>query len=481
MVGITAFGAYLPRMRLQKQVIADANAWFDPGLKGLAKGEKAICNWDEDTITMAVEAYQDCLGNAPGQAPAALLLASTTLPFADRQNSVVVAEALNLDTSDLRTMDITCSQRAATSGLLSALDIAAAGKDAVLVASEHRKAKCASREEMLYGDGAAAIAVGSDNVIAELVASQSQAVDFIDHYRGEGQDFDYGWEERWVRDEGYMKIVPNAVNALLSKAGVSAGDIAHFVLPTEQGRVPPMVAKKLGIKAEAVADNLLQSVGITGAAHVMLLLAHRLEQAAPGDLVLVAGFGQGCDVLLFKVTDAIVGKQAAGKGVSGHLSNGRPETNYNKYQSFNNLIEKELGKRSEVNKQGYLSAMYRARGLTNSFLGGKCSACDTVQMPKHKYCVNPECGAFDTQVDHPMAGAMGTIATWTADTLTFDYNPPAYFGMVTFEGGGRIMMDMSEVDAETFDTGSKVSMHFRLKQIDDQAGFRKYFWKAIQV
>jgi 3-hydroxy-3-methylglutaryl CoA synthase len=480
MVGITAFGAYLPRMRLQKQVIADANAWFDPGLKGLAKGEKAICNWDEDTITMAVEAYQDCLGNAPGQAPAALLLASTTLPFADRQNSVVVAEALNLNTSDLRTMDITCSQRAATSGLLSALDIAAAGKEAVLVASEHRKAKCASREEMLYGDGAAAIAVGGENVIAELIASQSQAVDFIDHCRGEGQDFDYGWEERWVRDEGYMKIVPDAVNAVLSKAGVSGSDIAHFILPTDQGRVPAMVAKKLGIKAEAAADNLLQSVGITGAAHVMLLLAHRLEQAAPGDLVLVAGFGQGCDVLLFKVTDAI-SKQAAGKGVSGHLSNGRPETNYNKYQSFNNLLEKELGKRSEVNKQGYLSAMYRARGLTNSFLGGKCTACDTVQMPKHKYCVNPECGAFDTQVDHPMAGAMGEIATWTADTLTFDYNPPAYFGMVTFEGGGRIMMDMSEVDAETFDTGSKVSMHFRLKQIDDQAGFRKYFWKAIQV
>lgn len=480
MVGITAYGAYLPRMRLQKQVIADANAWFDPGLKGLAKGEKAICNWDEDTITMAVEAYIDCLGNAPGQAPAALLLASTTLPFADRQNSVVVAEALNLDTSDLRTMDITSSQRAATSGLLSALDIAAAGKEAVLVASEHRRAKVASREEMLFGDAAAAIAVGSENVIAELVASQSQAIDFIDHYRGEGQDFDYGWEERWVRDEGYMKIVPDAVNALLSKAGVSAGDIAHFILPTDQGRVPAMVAKKLGINGEAVTDNLLQSVGITGAAHVMLLLAHRLEQAAPGDLVLVAGFGQGCDVLLFKVTEAI-STPRLGKGVSGHLSNGRPETNYNKYQSFNNLLEKELGKRSEVNKQGYLSAMYRARGLTNSFLGGKCSACNTVQMPKHKYCVNPDCGAFDTQEDHPMAGAMGQVATWTADTLTFDYNPPAYFGMVTFEGGGRIMMDMSEVDAETFDTGAKVSVHFRLKQIDDQAGFRKYFWKAIQA
>ncbi|MBQ0799352.1 MAG: OB-fold domain-containing protein [Porticoccaceae bacterium] len=480
MRGITAYGAYLPKARLQKRVIADANAWFDPGLKGLAKGEKTMCNWDEDAITMAVEAYTDCLGKAPGQTPAALLLASTSLPFNDRQSSVVVAEALNLNIADLRTMDITSSQRASTSGLLSALDIAAGGQEAVLVASEHRRAKCASREEMLYGDGAAAIAVGSKNVIAELVASHSQAVDFIDHFRGEGQDFDYGWEERWVRDEGYMKIIPDTVNALLAKAGVSAADIAHFILPTEQGRVPAMVAKKLGIDGAAIADNLLQSVGITGTAHAILLLAHRLEQAAPGDLVLLTGFGQGCDALLFKVTDAIK-KQRPVKGVNGFLDNGRPEENYNKYQSFNDLLEKELGKRSEVNKQAYLSAMYRARGLTNSFLGGKCTACNTVQMPKHKYCVNPECGAYDTQEDHPMVGAKGHVATWTADTLTFDYSPPAYFGMVTFEGGGRIMMDMSEVDPETFDTGSEVSVHFRLKQIDHQAGFRKYFWKAIQA
>ena len=118
MVGITAYGAYLPRLRLQKQVIADANAWFDSGLAGLAKGEKAMCNWDEDAVTMATEAYADCMGRAPGQTPAALYLASTSLPFADRQHSVIVAEALNLKTEDMRTMDVTSSQRAATSALL---------------------------------------------------------------------------------------------------------------------------------------------------------------------------------------------------------------------------------------------------------------------------------------------------------------------------------------------------------------------------
>ena len=80
-----------------------------------------------------------------------------------------------------------------------------------------------------------------------------------------------------------------------------------------------------------------------------------------------------------------------------------------------------------------------------------------------------------------MVGAKGTVQTWTADKLTFDYSPPAYFGLVTFAGGGRLMMDMSEVDPGTFDTGAEVSVHFRIKQIDQEAGFRKYFWKAIQV
>lgn len=479
MIGITAYGAYLPRSRLQKQVIADANAWFDSSLKELAKGEKTMCNWDEDTITMAVEAYIDCLGQVPGQTPAALIVASTSMPFLDRQNSVVVAEALNLHTADLRTMDVTSSQRAATSGLLAALDIAAAGKkEAVLIASEHRRTRCASREEMLYGDGAAALAVGTGNVLAELVASHSQAVDFVDHYRSDGNDFDYGWEERWVRDEGFMKIVPGAVNALLQKASVSAGEIAHFVMPTNQASVPAAVAKKLGIAGKAVADNLLQSVGITGAAHPILLLAHRLELASPGDLILVVGFGQGCDALLFRATAAI-GEKRPVLGVSGYLARGRPERNYNKFQSFNNLLEKDLGKRSEVDRQAYLSAQYRNRGLLNSFLGGKCTVCGTVQMPKHNYCVNPDCGAYCTQVDHPMAGAKGRVATWTADRLTFDFSPPAYFGMVVFEGGSRLSMDFAEVDTETFDIGVEVSMHFRIKQIDSQRGFHKYFWKAV--
>src|SRR3546814_7888293 len=84
--GILSFGAYVPITRLQRSAIHATNQWFAPGLGGLAKGERATANWDEDSITMAVEAARDALEGMDRSAIERVLIASTTLPFADRQN-----------------------------------------------------------------------------------------------------------------------------------------------------------------------------------------------------------------------------------------------------------------------------------------------------------------------------------------------------------------------------------------------------------
>ena len=62
--GILAFGAYIPWRRLPRKAIAETHGWFNPALKGQAKGERAFCNWDEDAVTMAVEAARDALAGA---------------------------------------------------------------------------------------------------------------------------------------------------------------------------------------------------------------------------------------------------------------------------------------------------------------------------------------------------------------------------------------------------------------------------------
>ena len=74
--------------------------------------------------------------------------------------------------------------------------------------------------------------------------------------------------------------------------------------------------------------------------------------------------------------------------------------------------------------------------------------------------------------------APARVMSYTADSLTYSPDPPTYFGMVQFDGGGRMLMDFTEVDAGKIDVGLPVRMVFRIKDADPMRGFVRYFWKA---
>ena len=472
--GILAAGAYIPRLRLQRRAIVDANRWFAPGLSSLGKGERAICNWDEDVVTMAVEAARDAMTGRDRESLKSIYLASTTFPFLDRLNVGIVAAALDLP-EELGALDIASSQRGATSALLTALR---AGSDSLVVAAEHRRTKAASPIELTSGDGAAAILVGEGVPLARLLASSQQTVDFVDHFRTQESVYDYQWEERWIRDAGYMKIVPSVIARCLATAGLSGSDITHFCMPAMVPRVVGAVAKTGGIPDAAAVDNLQATCGDTGAAHPLLLLVAALEVAKPGDRVLLVGFGQGADALLFECTSAI--ENIPGRfGSAGYLARKREETSYGKFLAFNDLIEIERGMRSETDKLTPLSALWRNRDTVTAMIGGKCKVCGTVQFPISRVCTNPNCNAMDTQEPHAFAEKTGRVNSFTADRLTYSPDPPACYGMVQFEGGGRWMMDFTDVEADALSVGLQMRMMFRIKDIDTQRGFRRYFWKAV--
>ncbi len=478
-VGILSFGAYIPRLRLQRKAVAAANSWFNPGLRGLAKGERAMANWDEDAVTMAVEAARDCLVGFDPRAVAALYLASTTHPFDDRQNASIAAGALHLPPA-LRSLDAGGSLRVATSTLATAL--AAAGTDghALLAAGDHRQAKAGSSQEMQYGDGAAALLIGSGRPIAQLVGARSETIDFVPQFRAHDRAHDYAWEERWIRDEGYMKIVPRTIGALLKATGTEASAVSAFCLPCTLSRVVPGVAKRLGIADGAVRDSLAAVCGDTGAAHPLVMLVNALEDAKPGDLILVAAFDGGCDALLFRVTDAITALPAR-RGVKGSLARRKEEAIYQRYLAFNDLVALERGMRAEVDKSTPLSLLYRNRDMITSLIGGRCRACGTVQYPRGHYCVNPKCKALDSQDDESFADRPAAVMSYTADLLTYCPDPPAYYGMIQFDGGGRMMADFTDVDEGKVDVGTPMRMMFRVKDVDAARGFVRYFWKAAPV
>ncbi len=465
--GLLATTRYLPRLRLERSEMLAQHRWMAPGLKGLAKGRRAIANWDEDGVTMAVEAVRTLL-RARAVPVAELTLASTTLPFAQRLNAGIVAAAIGLrEGAALR--DVGSCARAALAELAAALRRTAEGPT-VVVAAERRVAKPASAQEMIQGDGAAAALVGRGDVVATFVAHHGRHADLVDHFREAGHDHDYGWEERWVRDEGYMKVAVGTLQACLADAGVAAGDVAHFVMPAPLPRVNEAVARKLGIATGALVATEHETTGDLGSAQPLALLDIALRAAAPGALILVAAFGSGCDALLLKRSAA---------PCPGTLPDaGKAETSYLKYLSFTGQIDLEWGMRAEMDNKTALTAAWRDHARAARFEGGRCSACGTVQFPKTGVCVNPACRSQGTLAAVSLADAQARVMSHTTDFLAYTPHPPFQFGQVDFEGGARVLMEFADTDPGELSVGLPLRMVYRIKDFDRQRGFRRYFWKA---
>ncbi len=480
MIGITSYGGYIPRYRLSRMLIVQNMAWYFPVIMAVAGGEKAVANWDEDAVSMAVAAAYDCMKGKDRKALDGLYFASTTMPFADRINAGIVAAALNMREQGTVNADFSACMKSGTTASISALDAIKAGtRDSVLVAAaDQRRTKMATMLEMFYGDGAAALLFGKSDVIAEFKGSYSINCDFVDHYKGAGKDFDYAYEERWVRDIGYGKIVPEAIRGFLEKYGMKAVDFSRVIYPCYFSGTHAAIARELGIDKQKVQDNLHAICGDTGSAHPLLLLVAALEKASPGDRLLVAGFGQGCDVMAFEVTDKIRDLEPR-MGVAGSLANRVDLTNFQKYSKFRNLITADLGIRGEANPSTALTVLWRKRKMLLGLVGVKCATCGTPQFPSYPVCVNPDCWSANNFEDYEFSDKAGKVLMFTGDMLSASVDPPAVYGLVHFEGGGRSMFDFTDCDLAQVKVGAKTRMAFRLRQVDSTRGFTGYFWKAV--
>lgn len=481
MIGITAYGGYVPRLRLSRQAAAQANAWYAPHFAG-RKGTRAFANWDEDSITMAVAAARDCLGSATARSRSTvrgLLLASDTLPFAERLNAGVVAGALDLD-EGIDALDLGGSQRAALSAVKQAVARVKAGAgDTLVLAADNRRTRAASSQELDYGDAAAALLIGTEGVLAEYLGSGTVTADFVDHFRATGEDVDYHWEERWVRDEGITKLVPRAVQAALQEAGVKPADVDHFIFPTTFAKMDQQLAKACGVRAESVVDNLAGVVGDSGVPHALLLLAHTLEHAKPGQHIVLMQFASGAQALVFRVTEAISGFKPA-RGVSQWLALGVEERHYTRFLSFKGQLQLERGMRGEQDKKTALSTAWRHHRALQALVAGRCEVTGSVHFPPSRlsYDAKP---LQDTQKPYPLADRPARILSWSAEYLSWHPAPPHHYGQIDFEGGGRILMDFTDLEVGEVESGTPMEMVFRIKDVDDRRGYTRYFWKATPV
>lgn len=473
LIAIQRVGVHVPKLRLARENIAAAMAWASPPGRGGAKGARAVCNWDEDALTMGVEAAR--AGWDAANVPDSVVFCSTTAPFTDRDDAMMLAAALDLPEST-QSLNLGASLRAGTAGLLNATRHG--GAHTLLVASDARLTRPGSPQEMTYGDAAAAFLLGPPHpaALATVIASRSLGSDFVDHYRMSGASFDYALEERWVRDESWLRLVPKAVSELLSAAGSSAASVNHFVVPAAPAAAA-RIADACGLKAAARDARVLTECGDAGAALPLLMFAGTLETAAPGELIVMLGIGQGVDALLLRAGGGVNRAGALAHALAGK----QEELSYVRYLSHRGLIDVDFGMRAERDQRTAHTVAHRKGGAINAFKGGRCARCGTVQFPQARVCVNPDCRATDTQTAHWLADSRGRVKSFTEDWQAYAARPPYVYGNVEFAEGGNLLMEFTDVEPGTLKIGDAVRFVYRIKDEDRARKFRRYFWKATPV
>ena len=479
MVGIRSYGGYVPRFRLNRMVVYGNMGWINPANIMNAQGEKAVANFDEDPVTMAAAAAADCVTGFDRELIGGVYFASTTAPYKERLCANLVAGAL-ATREDIRTADFAGGLKAGTTALIAALDAVSAGtaENLVVSAADCRLGTMGSVQELMFGDGAAALMVGGDEVIAEFKGSFSTGHDFVDHFRGGESKYDRQWEERWIRDVGFGQFIPEAVNGLCEKYGVAPGDFSRVIYPCYYGGARKAINSKLGFEPDRVEDNLQAVVGDAGAAQPLMMLSRALETAQPGDKILLVSYGSGCDALYFEVTDNI-GKLPFRRGVNGYQARRADLDNYAKYLAWRRMVTVDTGLRGEEQKWTRWSLMWRSHRAMLSMEGSKCRACGTVQFPRQRICVKPDCGVMDDSEPVVLSGMGGTVASFTSDMLAATINPPAVYGSVNFNGGGRFVFDFTDCTVEDLRVGGPVDFSFRVKYYDAMRDITDYFWKAV--
>lgn len=471
--GITAIGIHLPRLRLSRAGMAAAMDWLSP--RSDARGARTLAFWDEDGITMGVAAARACLAHAPEATRGeirALSFATTTPVFAEPQNASLVHAALRLPAESIA-QDSGGTLRC---GLI-ALHMALEGTGPTLVvAADSPVSPAGSIAESRFGDGAAAVLVGGGPALLAYRGGASLTAPFIERYRAADRALATDWEERWVREEGFLSLVPRAIADALAGAGLVPQDIQHFVLPSVIPGCAKAVAQAAGLSKARLAENLDIECGDTGAAHALVMLARAMEQMQPGERVLVAQFGQGATALILEATDALAGFDP---GVTAALAGGIAEANYLKLPIFRGLLAWERGLRGRLPVNEALTTAYRNAEALLGFVGGRSPQTGHVQFPASHIAVAESGFHAQAQEPWPLADRGGTVATATADRLAFSRSPPNCYGLVDIAGGGRLMMDFTDPEAARLAPGDKVHFVFRIKDLDERTGYRRYFWKAV--
>lgn len=459
MTGIVSCGAYVPLHRL------------DRAAARIGRGTRSVASFDEDSTSLAVEAARRALAGGAPQ-PSSITFTTTAPAYADRTNASAIHLALGLPPT-VGAFDAVGSVRSTMGALRAAWDAAAAGRASMVVAGDVRVGLPGAADERDGGDAGAAVVIAPEGpALAELTGWSSITAEFLDRWRVPGEATSRTWEERFG-ETVYLPLARAALDDALKSAGLVAGDVDHLIVTGLHGRAVAGARKAAGVRPEAVVDDLSAVVGVTGAAHPLLLLGAVLEQARPGANIVLLVLADGADCLVLQAGE-LAGRPSA-SGLAAQLE-GRPVA-YHDMLVWRGLLRREPPRRPDPDRPAAPPAV-RTAAWKFGFVGSRCRQCGTRHLPPERVCLR--CQAVDDMEAESLADLQGTVATFAVDHLAFSVAPPVVMAVVDFDGGGRLQCELTDVDPASVAVGDRVELTFR-RIYTTTDGVHDYFWKAKPV
>ncbi len=328
MAGIVGYGAYIPKYRIKSETIA--KVWGeDPNriINGLGIKEKSVPAIDEDSLTISVEAARNSLAHANINPKdiGAIYVGSESKVYAVKPNASIVAEAIKV-TPNLTAADLEFACKAGTAGIQMVWGLVESKKIkyGMVIGADTSQGRPGDALEYSAGAGGAAYIIGDNKEsIAIIKDFYSFTTDTPDFWRRQGASYpSHGG--RFTGKPAYFKHVINATKGLLEKTGNSVKDYDFVVLHQPNAKFPLAAAKILGIEKEKILPGLMTPyIGNLYSGAVMVGLANVLDQAKPGDRILLTSFGSGAgsDSFDIEVTDLIEEKRERIKKVSYYIDN----------------------------------------------------------------------------------------------------------------------------------------------------------------
>jgi len=458
--GIHGWGFAIPRRRLSNQAVQEA--WNRPGFPG----SRAVTGPDEDSLTLGMQAALQVIADTDESKIEGLIFASTTSVFAEKSCAVLLGTALGL-TNQTRCIDVGGSLRAGSIALETACDLVTGGscRSVLVIAADQRFSQPGSPDEFLFGHAGVALLVGrKEGATAQILAHCQHASSQFDTWRTIDSRFPRASDQRFARQGAYAQPMQDVLTRILKTTGWQISDVDKIVPYSPDVKSASRLLKKNGFDLKRqYCDLASPQLGLTGAAHLLVMLCAAIEKSARGERILALGYGDGasaCALQMDADCESSFFKMALKQGY---------DIPYNRFLALHDLLASD-----DVSDGGFTSEIMEERNkpLWLSLAAKRCRSCGAVialPLPGCPHCQEP------TELQEFFLSRTGTVFSVTHEHYYPTPEPPLGMATVNLDGGGRLTLQVAD-ENKPLQVGDRVELVWRRLH---KAGCRpNYFWKC---